>query len=170
MKKVFAHGNDLDQGITAILHIDPNDKPVIDSPAQFYFTFQDPSGFFEINRCDCTIKLLQNETELDRQPVAQPDSPFASLGSYPLYTRTFEESGTYELELAGTPKDGATFQPFTLHFDVKVEGRGSTVSGYHPMMANEHLGHILIFGGGLVAAIALLIHGYWKNRKSKVIK
>jgi hypothetical protein len=168
MKTVFAHESESSEGISAIMHIDPNDQPVINSPAQFYFTFQDPAGSFEISHCDCTIILLKDGIELDRQPVAQPNSTFSSLSSYPLYTRTFDQSGNYELELIGSPKDNTAFHPFMLHFEVPVKDSGSTASGYHPMMANEHLGHILIFGGGFVIALAILLQGYWKNRKSKI--
>lgn len=164
MKRVFAHGELTDEGINAEMHIDPNDNPIVGEEARFYFTFIDPSGQFELKRCDCTVVLLKDETELDRQPVLFTESEFASLGSFPLYTKTFSESGTYELELIGSPKDGAVFQPFQLHYDVHTQNDVSD-SGYHALFEG-HLAHILIFGGGLVAAVILLVRNYYQNRKN----
>ena len=167
MKRALAHGTLTDEGISAVMHIDPNDRPLIGHEAKFYFTFQDPAGQFQLQQCDCTITVLKNDVEIDKQPVQLSDSAFASLGSTPLYTRTFTEEGTYELELTGTPKNGAVFQPFELHYDVQTQDAPQHQMADTHSFATEHIGHILIFGGGLVAAIILLVRNYLQNRKQK---
>jgi hypothetical protein len=167
MKKVLAHASrgSTDTGISATLHIDPNDQPVTGRPAQFFFTFQDTAGTFEINQCDCVVTIKKNEEQFDQQPVTKNDTVVSSFGSQPLYVNTFEESGEYELTLNGSPKDGATFSPFALEYKFHVGGQGHVVSDHHASMAQEHLGHIIIFGGGLAVAITLLVRNYLKNRK-----
>lgn len=167
MKKALAHETHTDANVSAQMHIDPNDRPAVGQEAKFYFTFKDSSGQFQLQQCDCKITLLKDDVEIETQPVQISDSAFASLGSSPLYTKTFTEPGEYELELTGTPKNGAVFQPFELHYDVQTQPASSHHMGDKHIFASEHIGHILIFGGGLVAAIILLVRNYLQNRKQK---
>lgn len=170
MKQAHAHGTEVDAGIEATMHVDPADHPIVNKESQFFFIFTDPAGTFEISRCNCSVKLLKNEQVIDQQLVATDNTAFSSLGSKPLYSKTFTEPGNYELELSGSPKDGATFQPFTLHYDVSVSEGHLSGPAHHTTMAVEHIGHILIFGVGLVVAMGLFIHNYIQNRKQKVKK
>lgn len=167
MKRASAHSAITDEGINATLHIDPNDHPVTGVEAKFYFTFQDPSGQFNLQQCDCKIVLLKDEQEIERQPVSVSDSTFALLGSTPLFTKTFSESGEYELLLSGAPKNGGVFQSFDLDFDFQIHQSHDSVmqTTDHHSFATEHIGHIVIFSVGLVAAIFLLVRNYYKNRK-----
>lgn len=171
MKIVQAHETESDAGISALLHIDPNDQPVVGKEAKLFFTFTDASGKFEIQRCDCVITLFQNDTQVDQRIVDVANTAFASVGSYPLYTRTFADAGVYKVELVGKPKDGATFGEFSLHYDVRVEEPGAmgTMEADHHTMMQQHLGHIIIFGVGLAAAIGLLIRNYYQTRTIKTI-
>lgn len=170
MKQVKAHSPGGDAGIEAIMHVEPSDRPGVNKESNFYFIFKDPAGIFEIERCDCSIKLLKNEQLIDQRPVVVADSAFSSLGSQPLYTRTFTDTGNYELELSGVPKNGATFQSFTLHYEVSVTDNPVSGAGHHTTMATEHIGHILIFGGGLVACLVILARNYYQNRKQNIKK
>lgn len=167
LKKTQAHAAESDAGIEATMHIDPADHPIAGKEANFFFTFQDPAGSFEIRRCDCVITLLKDEQEIDRQPAKSTDTAFSSLGSQPLYTKTFDAAGNYELHFSGNPINGATFLPFELDYDVSVVESGMSGTEHHAMAPSQHIGHILIFGGGLVAAIILLVRNYYQNRKQK---
>lgn len=165
MKTVFAHGTHTDEGISAEMHIDPNDLPAVGQEAKFFFTFIDASGQFQLQQCDCTITLTKDGNEIDSQPAQVADSSFAALGSFPLYTKTFTEPGTYNLEFNGTPKNGSVFQPFELQYDVYIQDDNQHHATDRHTFAGEHLGHILIFGGGLIAAIVLLMRNYIQKRK-----
>ena len=171
MKIVHAHEAESSNNISALLHIDPNDAPVIHKEAKFFFTFeQNDSGNFDITKCNCTITLLKGEEQLDMQPVlAVDDSSFTSVGSRPLYIRTFTDPGDYKIVLAGSPKDDASFESFTLDYKIQVFESGNAVSGVHSM-AHQHLGHIIIFGGGLIAALILLVRNYYQKRKEDQVQ
>ncbi len=169
MKQALAHSTDGNEGITAQLHIDPVDNITAGQEAKFYFIFQDPNGTFEIGRCDCVIVLTKDEVEQDRQPIQLQNSAYASFGTYPLYIKTIPDPGMYELHLEGAPKDGATFPPFELNFDVHVAEANGITDTHHHSFAQDHFGHIVIFGGGFLAAIILLFQNYLKNRKQKSV-
>lgn len=170
MNTVSAHTHeDADSGIKATLHIDPVDHPVVGQEARFFFTFEDPDGKFELSRCDCQITLEKDGLEVETKPVATEESKFGSLGNSPLYTKIFVETGEYELHMHGGPKNGATFDEFDLHFDVPVaQAAHSGITQHSSIIGGQHLGHIIIFGGGLLAAIILLIYGYKEKRTKKV--
>src|SRR6476469_10713807 len=163
MKTVFAHETESSGGISAQMHIDPADHPFTGSEAKFFFTFTDPEGNFDIAKCNCMIMLEdKNGQMIDHQTVIAPKTGFAAVGTSPLYTHNFSEAGDYKLHFDGSPKDGATFQDFDLDFDVHVAQAGSTIVApmEHSSFAHQHTGHAVIFGGGLIAAIGLLIYTY----------
>lgn len=170
MKQVYAHASEANAGIEATMHVEPADHPIVNKESQFFFVFKDPAGTFEISRCDCSIKLLKDDQVIDQESVFPENTSFISLGSKPLFSKVFTEPGNYELELLGSPKDGAIFQPFTLHYNVVVGENPVSGPGHHVSMATEHIGHILIFGVGFVAALGLLIHNYMQNRKQNLNK
>ena len=153
VRRAQAHGAEADAKIEATMRIDPDGHPIVGKEANFYFTFQDPNGNFEIKRCDCVIILLKDEQEIDRQLPKFTDTAFSALGTQPLYSKVFDAAGDYELQFVGSPKDGAIFEPFELHYDVEV--------------TSQYIDHILIFGGVLVVAIILLARNYLQNRRQK---
>ncbi len=166
MKKAFAHEHEgADGGIQATLHIDPIDHPIAGQEARFFFTFTDPDGKFQISKCNCEITLEKNGQELETKTVIVPEGKLAALGSYPLYTKTFSEAGDYELHLHGGPQPGVVFDEFDLHFDVPVAEAASAILSHHIASAGGfHSLHFIIFGGGLIAAIILLIQGFRKKK------
>ncbi len=169
MKQALAHTTDTNEGITAQLQVEPAGHPVAGNETKFFFTFQDPEGTFEIGRCDCVIVLAKDGVEQDRQPIQLQDPVFASFGSQPLYIKIFSDSGMYEFYLEGAPKDGATFHPFELRFDVHVAEASGHTGTHHHSFAQDHLGHIVIFGSGFIIAIILLVRNFLQNRKQKTV-
>ncbi len=63
--------------------------------------------------------------------------------------------------------------PMEHHHEVDTTEAGVTAQTTHHTDSHlqahptNHFAHILIFGGGLVAALILLVYGYIENRKSK---
>ncbi len=168
MKTALAHQNNVDAGISATLHIDPADQPLVGKEAKFYFVFQDESGTFDIRQCDCSITLSKDGKQVEEHNVQLEDPSFAALGDQPLLTKTFSDEGVYDVQLIGKPKDGAVFSTFTLNYHVQVGGNSFSLLQHH--LVTEHLGHIIIFGGGFIAAIALLVRNHLENRKKAIRK
>jgi hypothetical protein len=160
-----AHAKETADQIAATLHIDPADHPIVNKEANFYFTFSDPSNTFALKNCDCSITVLKDTREIDKQSVKSSDGVLSSFGSQPLYTKTFSEVGQYNLHFNAAPKNGAQFKPFQLNYDVEVVSNGMSGTDHHAMATNQHFGHIIIFGGGLLAAIVLFIRNYKQENK-----
>lgn len=172
-------------GISATMHIDPADHPVVGQEAKFFFSFSDPDKLFQLDHCNCTIFLFKDQDIIDKHEVVMPSGFAASLTTQPLFTKTFTEPGDYYIHFTGQPKKGFNFDVFALHFDVKVSEPGSPVpqaqaatqvhehtehvsaSPWQHVLHYEHLSHAIIFGGGLIASIILFIHGVKQNRSLK---
>ena len=168
MKQAQAHSEEENSGITAVMHIGPTDHLTLGNKNSFFFEFNNATQKFSIQQCDCAITVLKDGKEFDKQAVLETSNPLGSLDSEPLYEKTFSDAGNYKLQLSGSPKDGAMFEPFVLSYDLSTEtgSHDSTIS-HLSMSPSQHIGHILIFGGGFVAAVVLLIRNHFQNRKVK---
>lgn len=162
-----AHETADDHDIVATMHIDPNDKVIAGKEVKFYFILDDPKGKFDINHCNCVITISKDGQQIDQQQAKVSTGFFASLTTQPLYTKTFQEEGNYELELSGAPKDGVNFEEFTEHYDFRVAAPGTYSAPDFSLLTHNHGGHIFIFGGGLLASIILFIFGVREKRKNK---
>ncbi len=140
-----------DGTVGAILHIDPEDDPIAGQAATFYFDLKLKSGSFDAALCECSVSFSKKG-----DPAAP--IPYASQMSY-----TFPEKGIYEIVLAGTPKLGASFPPFRLTDDLRVdrEAAGGSEAG---QASSPHYLHFIGFGIALLVALFLLIRDKRKRR------
>jgi hypothetical protein len=116
--KAEAHVLKTDKDIGVIMHIDPEDDPIIASPANLFFELKDRSNKFNSTQCDCTIKILKAEKELFQtnlfERVTTPTLQSANI-SY-----VFPEKGVYTIQIHGTPNQVGQFQEFTIPFDLRI--------------------------------------------------
>lgn len=105
-----AHVLKTDGQIGAVLHIDPNDDPIIGQPATFYFDIKDKQQKFSLDKCDCRFVVAQDGKELANQAFDQTTLP----------TYTFTAAGVYQVVASGQPISGSTFQQFKLAYDLRV--------------------------------------------------
>ncbi len=181
MKYASAHetANDT-SGITATMHIDPADHPVVGQEARFFFSFSDPDKLFQLNHCNCTIFLFKGDELIDQHQIEAQSGFSTSLTTAPLYIKTFAEPGDYSIHFTGQPKKGYNFDVFALHFDVPVAKAGEVIASqpsahtehvtqnsWQHLLNYNHYGHTIIFGGGLIASIILFISGLLKKRKNR---
>jgi hypothetical protein len=167
MKTALAHEESTNAEISASLHIDPADQPLVGKEAKFYFHFEKENGSFDVQQCNCLISIFKDGTLVEEHKVKDVESV-----DQPLLRKTFSESGDYDLSLSGTPNGGAEFEPFDLKYQFHVGTTPSTGLGHYLQhhFVNEHFGHLLIFGGGFIAAIVLLVRNHIENRKKAIRK
>ena len=48
-----------DEGIGAVVHINPDDDPIVDSLTSFFFEFKDQKNKFQPKLCDCRVVILE---------------------------------------------------------------------------------------------------------------
>lgn len=113
-----AHVLQTDGSIGAVLHINPDDNPTSEHPADYVMAFNDDDGHFRLSQCDCTLNLLENDKLVATQKLKAVSDGVSEN------TITFPAPAVYVMRFTGTPIGEATFQPFTLSYNVRVTGEG----------------------------------------------
>ncbi len=160
---VSAHVLEADGSIGAVMHISPDDDPIVGEPATFYFEFKDKQGKFRSESCDCMFKVLKNEQEIFSEKLFQ-NSTATGLDSA-LLSYTFPEKNVYQIKLSGSPKNDGDFQAFNLGYVLRVE-RGV---GDPPKKSDTW--QIAIFGLAVIVFLALFVYRKFAgNRTGKYNK
>lgn len=164
---VSAHVAQRDGEITGTLHIDPADDPIAGEESSLIFLFDDETNRFRTTMCDCVVTIVNaNEKNIKLVSASLP-----RIGTLPF---TFPGKAVYIVSVSGAPKQGATFQPFTLSYDVRVERNTdnnsdqSILSLLQDVIKNffgedtshfvmHHLFHIILFGGAIIVAAIVVI-------------
>ena len=119
-----AHHFETNSGISAFLHISPNDYPAAGQPAQLHITFSDRADVFTLQDCACRVELKQNEKVKATYPI-KPLLAGATRTS--TVNVIFPVAGAYDVSLEGTSLVGG-FKPFHLEYPVKISGTANAVS------------------------------------------
>ncbi len=161
-KDVFAHILQTDGTIGAVLHIDPEDDPIVGKPATFYFEFKDKIGRFIPDKCDCTVSIINSGKSIYTQSLFQSNtSPDLSNASF---SYTFPKKGVYILRITGKPYTPNAFQTFSLSYDLRISREETNLlqgkSGIN--WFSDHLNHVIVFG---VASFFCIL--FFINRRNK---
>ena len=134
--KVSAHELRTDANIGAVLHIEPDDDPVVGTPQSFDLFFQDLTNRFTLPDCVCKIELFQNGQ------VAYSASPHITGRTTSMNPYTFTKAGIYSFIVTGTPKQPGNFQPFKLTYPIRTESTTSTTT--QPLSTSLVAGLVLL--------------------------
>jgi hypothetical protein len=121
-----AHFLVTDTGIGGIIHIDPDDNPIIGEKSNIFIDLKDQKNRLQEGNCECTVKILKNEQEIANYPVKIVKGQDGSLFVPSEYV--FKEKAVYTIRLEGKSKT-KVFDDFRLDFDFYVE-RGLEKTGY----------------------------------------
>ncbi len=111
---VSAHVLETNNGIGAVLHVDPADDPIAGQQTKLYFEFN-TSGGFNANNCECKLTVKQNANILTELALSA-ESDKRGATSY-----VFPSRSAYELQVSGKPKNGANFSDFKLDYTLRVD-------------------------------------------------
>lgn len=145
-----------DGSIGAVLHIDPDDDPIVNQPSSFFFDFKDTTNRINLLSCDCQFEIFANGKQIYSQPIASTNKTAATL------TYTFPARSIYTVKVVGNPTDGSSFSPFTLTDDVRVSrvaDQPITEKAYPPY---------LIYILGICLIVLLVIFAIIKLRKDRI--
>lgn len=152
---VSAHVLKTDKNIGAVVHIDPEDDPIVGEQTTIYFDVKDTEGKFSIENCLCIFKVTKNGQDVFMQTINGTTAQY-----------NFPEKNIYTLELKGTPKFEGAFTPFTLTYDVRVERTNTTSStNEQSPESNYFLNHIPHIGLIFIVVIVCAAVIYLENRK-----
>lgn len=123
---VTAHKVEIVEDVGGTLHIEPNDNPQAGKAALTRITLTRKGGqVLPLEQCNCQLAVYPEPHPEDSPPLLKPPLKAVSAEGYegiPGAEIVFPKAGTYELELSGTPKAGASFKPFQLNYEVTVAG------------------------------------------------
>lgn len=131
---VEAHFLAIDKHIGAVLHVDPNDEPIVGSQTSFFFEFKDKENKFISQNCNCTFIISENGKDIFSQPLFQNNTNPALTNASVFYT--FPQKDVYVVTIVGKPLSPNAFQPFTLTWNFRVDQRvnqkGKVVDSFSP--------------------------------------
>ncbi len=111
---VAAHVLKTDTGISAVLHIPPEDNPVAAQPTNLVFAFGTQQSSFDLRDCRCQVRV-----EKEGKPI-QSTSLISTFRSNAAATVRFPTIGVYTIYLDGESRS-KRFQSFHLAYVQRVE-------------------------------------------------
>jgi len=179
-----AHTLKTDADVGATFHLEPNHNPRAGEVATVWFALTRSGGkIIPLEQCNCQLAVYQQPSTSEEPPVLRPTLKGISAEKYqgiPGAEVVFPQAGAYELELSGTAKAGADFQPFQLKYNVNVstgkaapaassvqENSNSESQAAQQIVSSESAAPFpsqsLVVG--LVFALVLGIGGWWFVRQ-----
>lgn len=149
----LAHVLTVDKNIGVVLHIDPDDEPIIGKVSTFFFEIHDKTGKFKLSYCECIGSIVKSEKVIYKKNLSDNAS----------FTYTFSKKGHYEVRLSGKPIKKDEFDSFEIEYPVAVSrienAKQTTFSGNSIILwMGSHLYHlaagiIIIVMGGIFAIL-----------------
>lgn len=152
---VSAHYLESDNGISAIFHIKPDDRPVTGKPTVINYLFSDEAGGFSLNDYKVNFALIKDDKVVNTQVL---EAAFFGAAAEGQATVTFDEPGAYKFQVKGVPNEPDA-PAFTLNYVARVtdtsansatQGDGSTpaiVTGFSLVAAGLAAGKAIQTGG-----------------------
>ena len=159
---VFALAHELqnDEPMRALLHISPDDDPIIGQPATLLLEFKDTTKKFAVADCNCIATIRQSGQELYSEPLSAQSVPGSRV--HAAFAFTFPKKDIYQLEVSGTPRAEHSFEPFTLSYDLRVAREASDRA-----RLGVHLLHFIGAGIIVVFTAGLIMYNYFNKRRAK---
>ena len=158
---VQAHILNQDNGIYAILHIDPDDNPQAGTPTILLLTFGANDGTFVLGDCACNVSVQSNNQTIYK---TSPVPAFVGSSYQAISKVTFPSIGIYQLTVNGSSKTHK-FPNFSLNYVVRV----STSSQVPTKVADISLVVIFSIAGAvifiLVAMVAIINGGRYSGKQ-----
>ena len=120
----LAHEIARDGNVGGLLHIEPDDAPVVGKPNAFYFEVNQKGGkAILLAQCSCSLQVYAGSARTGTQPLSTPK--LAQATGELTASLNFPRPGAYTLVLAGQAKAGATFGKFSLSWVIRADVAGT---------------------------------------------
>jgi hypothetical protein len=124
MSPAIAHEVKVSGDVAVLFHINPHHNPKAGTPATAWFAMTKQGGkVIPFSQCNCKLEIHANPHVEGSKALMTPQLSPISADRYkgiPGATIVFPKAGEYELELSGTPKQGASFHKFETSYTVIV--------------------------------------------------
>ena len=162
----LAHETESDNGIGAILHVDPGDAPIAGQKSTLFFEFIDMEDKLDLNNCVCSAEITRDGIEVLKQDFTGASGAEVTSG---VIEYTFPEAGMYKTVVTGSPKEGGQFKPFKLNFSTRVEKDVlGTISEQHERAHSTWVDHAKHYSIAVITIIFLGIALLATKHKKKI--
>lgn len=150
--KAHAHVLEVDGNIGSVLHLDPDDDPVIGQQATLYFDIKDKTNKFNLQQCNCFVTISLDNTIIHTQEFTHVTA------KNPTFTYSFSEKGVYTIVLKGAPQQPSLFDPFTLTYVFRVtREKDSTSTSSNSFFSQVHAVHYIGIGIVVIVFLGMII-------------
>lgn len=160
-----AHQVKTDNGVTVLFHVDPSDEPYSGTTTRMYLAFSSKTGQFDADACDCIISIVPYDLLPDISSkgtrIDVTTHPEKMMGGYS-FSYIFPRHDVYAVMLEGAPREGASFTPFRIVYDLRV-ARGEEISvelspavGLVPELSRSR---ILLTGAAILFGLVAILVG-----------
>ncbi len=115
----MAHVQATSNGISAVMHILPDDNPVAAKQTLVQFTFGGSTGDLDTAKCDCTLQVRQASETVSTYQL----KPLEGSKTVVTSQLSFPKEGVYDLVVAGNAA-----KQFSIQFVVRVDAAGGTAN------------------------------------------
>ncbi|WP_034342995.1 hypothetical protein [Deinococcus misasensis] len=115
---VLAHEIEKDGNVGALIHIEPDDAPVVGNNTTWFEVNQKGGIPITLKNCTCNLQVFAGSYKAGVK--AQSSPKLVMDGKHLKATVKLPKNGAYTLVLSGIPKAGATFNKFTLQWVVRT--------------------------------------------------
>ncbi|MBE9029155.1 hypothetical protein IQ266_05185 [filamentous cyanobacterium LEGE 11480] len=130
-----AHTVKTSSNVAATFHLEPSHNPKAGEPATVWFALTKAGGkSIPLSDCDCQLALKQGKELIETLPLTPITAE--QYKDIPGSEVVFPKVGIYQLAFSGKAKDGKSFQPFELNYDVTVQP-GTTIATTPSQTATE---------------------------------
>jgi hypothetical protein len=156
-----AHKVEIGADVGATLHIEPNDNPRAGEPTQAWFALTRKGGkVIPLKQCKCRLAIYAEPHSPKEPALLEPSLTPVTAERYqgiPGADIIFPKPGAYQLQLSGSPANGASFKPFKFKFEVTVAS-GTTANPQLVQDVNNAPTQSINTGlGTIVTALAILL-------------
>lgn len=162
----LAHVYSSDGPINVTLHIEPDDDPIIGSPATLFYTIADKESKFTTSLCNCTVSISESGKQIFHQTIATssaetsmtaPNSAQMQMTGPNTFdvSYTFPRAAVYTILLTASPTAPGAFHAFTSSFDFRVTRQGSSPSA-SAALTNSPIDWTPILEGGAIMLLFLI--------------
>ncbi len=124
LQPISAHELETSQTVGAVLHMNPQDDPIVGEQTGFFFEFKDKENKFEPEKCNCRFSIEESGIEIYSQNLFQNNSN-PTLENASAYF-AFPKKAIYKIKIVGEPIEDNEFNPFSIEYEVNVQREAVT--------------------------------------------
>jgi len=136
---------------TVLLHIVPDDDPIIGEPADLFFSFNNLAGTFDPSKYNFFISISDERGTLFTSNLSLIEGTKPTLFERHI-PFTFSQKGVYTIILTAIPAS-STLKEFNVQYQAQVDREKNTP----PKKNYSHYGHIILLALVLIAIVVFYL-------------